>query len=422
MARVKANFQALKHQVEFAQLKDKNCAIVGGYGSGKSQAVVFRSLQMLKDRKKAIICIIAPTYSLLEDVNIIDFEEIFNHYKIRYDHRRKERKFIVNSGGLQGEIWFRTGDRPEKIVGFDATDVIIDEFDVLSPSKQADLWRRAIARIRREAGATIAVATTPEGFRMTYDLFEKKKIGPLVRAKTTDNGFLPPDYVEELRRQYDPLLVRQYLEAEFVNINGLAAYYGFSREKNHRKTLIGEVDAHPAIGVGWDFNVAKMCCEVFTHDAVNRRIHFFDEIIVKGAYGNLSPTQRACDIIRDRYPKHIIRVYPDSTGRRRQTNAAISDIEIIRSNGFQVYAKSVNPFVRDRLSAVNAKLTGSSITVDVDKCPDLVEDFERCERDEYGDLDKSQGGLTHSSDAAGYAIAYLYPVMSSRIGTIRRAS
>jgi hypothetical protein len=318
MAQIKANFTALKHQIEFARITAKNSAIVGGYGSGKSQAVVFRALESLKRRDNGTVCVIAPTYSLLEDVNIPDFEEILRHYRVPFDFRKKDRKMVITSGEMRGEIWFRTGDRPEKIVGFDATDIIIDEFDILSAGKQKELWRKALGRIRGAENSTISIATTPEGFRMTYDLFEKQKIGPMIKARTIE----PRDYVAEMARQYDPLLIRQYMNAEFVNINGLAAYYGFSRDRNHRATLPGEVDAYPAIGVGWDFNVAKMCCMLFVHDASAQRIHFFDEIIVKGAsYYGESPTQRACRIIKERYPRHQLRAYPDATGARRSTSS-----------------------------------------------------------------------------------------------------
>ena len=65
-------------------------------------------------------------------------------------------------------------------------DFIIDEYDIIKPEKQRELWRKVIARIRGCKDGTGAVSTTPEGFRETYELFEKKKIGKLIRAKTTD--------------------------------------------------------------------------------------------------------------------------------------------------------------------------------------------------------------------------------------------
>jgi hypothetical protein len=131
--------------------------------------------------------IVAPTYGILEDVNIPDFREIFDQFNIKHGYNKTRNKITVNQGSFTGEVWFRSADKPERIVGFDATDFIIDEYDILKPPKQRELWRKIIARIRGCKDATGAISTTPEGFRETYTLFEKKKIGPLFRAKTTDN-------------------------------------------------------------------------------------------------------------------------------------------------------------------------------------------------------------------------------------------
>ncbi|MCB1318536.1 MAG: terminase family protein, partial [Leptospiraceae bacterium] len=255
-------------QAAFARLHEqKFSGIVGGFGSGKSQSVVYRAMTALKERNYATVVIVAPSYSLLQDVNIPDFEQIFAFYNIRYEHLKSQRRFIVNSGNLTGEIWFRSADRPEKIVGFDATDIIIDEFDIIKVSKQKELWRKCLGRLRGDDHTTLSIATTPEGFRETYRLFQKERIGPLIRAKTTDNIFLPADYVQSLFDQYDEQLVNQYVNAQFVNINGLMAYYAFDRDRNHRRTEADEWKRYETIGVGMDFNVSKMCAMLFIHDS-----------------------------------------------------------------------------------------------------------------------------------------------------------
>lgn len=419
--KIKANIEVLKHQEEFANSNEKFQCIVGGFGSGKSQAVVFRALQLLKRRTWAVILIIAPTYLILQDVNIPDFENVFENYCIKYTYRKQERKIIVNQGVFTGEIWFRSADRPERIVGFNATDFIIDEYDIITPVKQKELWRKVIARIRGCENGTGAVSTTPEGFRETYELFERKKIGPLIRAKTTDNIFLPKDYIDMLYAQYDSILIKQYINAEFVNINGLQAYYGFNRGKNHLSNKDFEekyqidISKYPDYCIGMDFNVEKMCAEVFIHLPDLKRIHFFNEIIIKSVgYSEKTQTQRMVDVIREMYPGKQIYIYPDATGKQRRTSATTSDLAILEQNKFRIYANKSNPAVRDRLIAANKMLGDGSVTVDTDRCTDLTEDFEQCERDKYGEIDKSILARTHSSDAATYPIAYLYALETNR--------
>lgn len=400
---VKSDIPVLEHQHQFAIDRNKNSAIVGGFGSGKSMADVHRVLDRLKWREWAVVPVVAPTYQLLNDVNIPDFVNFFDDYNIPYAFNKSERKMIIKHGSLTGEVWFRSADKPERFVGFDATDIIIDEYDILRPDQQRDLYIKCLSRLRGAKDATLGISTTPEGFKETYELFHKKKIGSLIRAKTTDNPFLPEDYIDSLYAQYDEMLVKQYINAEFVNINGMQAYYAYGRDKNHKRIDITNEDE---IGIGMDFNVEKMCAELFIHDSARKKLHFFDEIILK----NTADTEKMCQVIKEKYPGKRYNVYPDATGKKRTTNATQSDIAILKKNGFVVYARSANPFVRDRLQAANVKLEKAEVTVDVDRCPDLVEDFEKVTRDKHGEIDKSDSKLTHSSDAATYPIAYLYPV------------
>jgi len=417
MVSVCAEFEVLKHQAEFASNRERFCGIVGGFGSGKSQAVFYRALDRLKIREWAVIPIYAPTYRDLMDINVPDFQNGFDQYNIKYDWSVSNRKMTIKQGVFTGEIWFRSMTNPEGIVGYDATDSISDEIDTLKVDKQKMFFNKMIARMRGCEDATCGFATTPEGFRMMYEWFEKEKIGTLIRARTTDNPFLPEDYIQSFYDMYDEQLIKQYVNAEFVNINGMQAYYGFSREKNHLSNYEFEkkyrirLDKVPIVCIGMDFNVKKMCGEVFIHMEDQRRIHFYDEIILKHpGYSDRPQTQVMCDIIKEKFPGKEIRIYPDASGSHRETSALQSDIAILEQNGMRVYSNKSNPSVRDRLNAAN-KMFGSGLaTMDTDKAVEFTEDCEKCERDKYGELDKSDEERTHASDGGTYPIAYLYPI------------
>ena len=49
--RMKAKIQALSHQVEFINSKDKFTALVGGFGCGKSHGGVLRTMHLLERRE-----------------------------------------------------------------------------------------------------------------------------------------------------------------------------------------------------------------------------------------------------------------------------------------------------------------------------------------------------------------------------------
>jgi len=68
----------------------------------------------------------------------------------------------------------------------------------------------------------------------------------------------------------------------------------------------------------------------------------------------------------------------------------------------------------DRINAVNRMLLNDYLSIEPGKCENLVKDFERVTF-KSGDLDKTtEPQLTHASDAAGYPIAYMYPVKQNR--------
>ena len=397
---MKAKIQALSHQVEFINSKDKFTALVGGFGSGKSHGGVLRTMHLLERREgKGLMLFVSPTYTLANDVNIPDFEDFFDKYKIPYRIKRAEHKIIL-TGHLKGQIWFRSGDRPEKIVGFDATDFILDEFDILSLKQQEILWNKVIARIRGCKDSTGAITTTPEGFKKTYDLFVEKKVGLLVKAKTSANVYLPDDYVDTLLSQYDSKLTDQYINGEFVNIKGHAAYYGFNRLRN--VIPHSEVNTHE-IEFGMDFNVNPMTSAhaIYT----GGKLIFIGESYLKN-----SNTETMAIHLKERYPYKQLRACPDMTGIKRSTNATLgqSDITILKSAGFSIDGTR-NPFVRDRLNAVNSALEKGLIVI-MDNCVHLIRDLEQVILNEYGEIDKSNPDLTHISDAFGYLVYKYFPL------------
>jgi len=401
--KLKAKIQSLPHQIEFINSKDKFTAMVGGFGSGKSHGGVLRTMHLLERRKgKGLMLFVSPTYTLANDVNIPDFEEFFDIYKIPYKIKRAEHKIIL-TGHLKGQIWFRSGDRPEKIVGFDATDFILDEFDILTHKQQEILWNKVIARIRGCKDSTGAITTTPEGFKKTYELFVEKKIGNLINAKSSANIYLPDDYVETLFSQYDSKLVKQYIDGEFVNINGASAYYAFNRAFNVEQF---EIKAKQ-IFVGMDFNVDPMTA-VFAVFQANK-LFIFDEVYLKN-----SNTQRLADFINSMFTDHDITICPDMTGIKRTTNAtgSKSDIDILKQAGFRIRG-SHNPFVRNRLNAVNNAFSKENIIIN-SGCEYLIKDLEQVTLDKYGEIDKSNPALTHISDALGYLIWQFYPIKNNQ--------
>ena len=61
-------------------------------------------------------------------------------------------------------------------------------------------FKKAVGRLRGCDDAKLYIVTTPEGFKTTYKLFKKEHKGELIKAKSTDNPYLPESYIEELKK------------------------------------------------------------------------------------------------------------------------------------------------------------------------------------------------------------------------------
>ena len=106
----------------------------------------------------------------------------------------------------------------------------------------------------------------------------------------------------------------------------------------------------------------------------------------------------------------------------RKTSSTQSDHSIFKTAGFRVSARAFNPRVMDRVNAVNKLLMNDRMSIEPGKCDFLIKDLERVVF-KSGDLDKtSDQTLTHASDAAGYGVAYLYPVRTRTVSTATRAA
>ena len=394
----------LPAQKEFAEaINEKYSAIVGGFRSGKTRAIIPRYCMLSVKRKGDIkLLVISPTYRLLMDSIVPLFVKFFDANKINYKWDKSDVRIYVKDR-FRGEIIFRSGDDPQKIIAFECTDVVIDEFDTIRRANQDELWEKAIARMSGAKDSTIGVTTTPEGYKKTYELFDEQSIGKLIKARTKDNYYLPEDYIKMLEDQYDAVLIKQYMDGEFVNINQMQAYYAFNRD------CIGEYKRQTNnVLVGIDFNVDPLCAVI--GEKIKDELVIYDELYLRN-----SNTFRLVEVLKSKYKN--ITAYPDMTGTARKTSAAMTDIQILQKGGIRISGIR-NPRVKDRIQTVNSMFSAGKIKIDK-KCKYLIKDLEQVSLDKYGEIDKSVTDLTHISDALGYMIYRLFPIKEKSRWEIR---
>lgn len=352
-----------------------------------------------------------PSFPLVEDIAMRRFPELCERKGWAFKVRGGSSPHIEFPGA--GRILFRSMSTPASIVGYEVAHSICDELDTMPTDLARHAWNKIIARNRQKCSMpnTVGVATTPEGFGFVYERWvQKPQPGyVLFRAKTMDNAAnLPPGYIENLRNSYPSQLLSAYLDGEFVNLTAGNVYPMFDRALNSSRETI---QTGEALHIGMDFNVTKMAASI--HVLRGGQPHAVDELT------DVFDTPAMIALIQRNYPGHSIFVYPDASGKNRKSqNASESDLSLLRNARFVVCSNPANPAVKDRVLSVNQLLEKREYRVNPDKCPALVEALEKQAYDKHGEPDKSSG-LDHIIDAAGYFIAYKFPVQSRSIQRLR---
>ena len=401
-----------KAQREFAGSKFRFPAFVGGFGSGKTHAGIMRALS-LKSQIAEDVGYYLPTYDLIRTIAYPRFLELLDQFKIK--HALNKQEAVIYTPDYGGVIRFRTMENPERIVGYETAHAVLDELDTLTTEKAREVWNKVIARNRKTSslGNSVAVTTTPEGYRFVYEMWKKNPPNDeyvIYKAKTEENPFLPDGYVDSLKETYPSNLLQAYLEGEFVNLTAGSVYAEFDRELNATSETVKQGEP---LHIGLDFNVTKMAAVV--HVLRNDEPHAVDELT--GVFDTPSMIQ----LLKSRYTGHKIFIYPDASGNNRKSqNASESDIALLKQAGFIVMVNAANPAVKDRVLAMNKLIGERKYRVNPDTCPELVESLERQAYDKNGEPDKT-GGFDHVLDATGYCIAYRYPIRSRNIQHVRMA-
>ena len=395
-------------QAAFVNSFDQFPAFVGGFGSGKTEAAIKRALRLKFRYPQQNIAYYLPTYDLVRMIGYPRFSEVLTNARVPFKLNQSDHVLTIKD---KGQIIFRTLDNPARIVGYEVADSIVDELDTLKQADAEHAWRQVIARNRQKKpdGAlnTVAVATTPEGFRFVYNQWAKDPAHgyQLFRASTYSNARnLPDGYIDSLKRSYPAQMIAAFLDGQFVNLTAGAVYPDFGREANHTPEVIAEGEE---LHIGLDFNV-------YNCTAVVCVIRFGAPKIL-GELVKMRDTPHVITTIQEKYSGHKINIYPDASGQSNKTvNATESDILLLKRAGFTVHVPTKNPFVKERVMAVNALICNSvnerKLLINTILAPTITECLEQQIYDDNGEPDKSDG-KDHGPDALGYFLHYKWPIV-----------
>ena len=393
------------HPGQLAFVTDDQTQIIGisaGYGAGKTRALAAKAVTLAAANQGFIGCVMEPTGPLIRDIWQNDFEDFLEHYEIPYTFRASPLpEYMLHLPGGDTKILCRSFENWSRIIGLNLAWVLADEIDTVTPAIANKAFPKILGRLRSGNVRQFGAASTPEGFRWMWTTFgsedaQSRQDRKLIKMRSVDNPHLPADFIERLEANYDPTLLKAYLDGEFVNLTTGTVYDRFDRTK-HVISKLPDTEREP-LRIGVDFNVGNMSAVIGVK--LNNTLLVIDE--VSGAHDTDALAQQ----IKARYPNRQIYVYPDASGGNRSTNASQTDIQILESYGMANQSPRANPPVRDRVSAVQALLENGKGQVRLQisaTCKRMIECLELQCYTEKGDPDKDSGH-DHMNDALGYLI------------------
>ena len=208
-----------KAQYDFHHSNYLYRGFVGGRGAGKSYIGGYDLIRraMREDGANRLYMVVSPTYNVLQDATMRTIYQIADELGVIKERWKQPPRLVLNNGS---EIIFRSGEDPEKLRGPNLSGIWLDEASIMNE----EVFNIAIATLREGGKAGWLTATfTPKGMmHWTYDVFGRgdRENTALFKSKTSENPFLPGEFVSAISKQYSDRQANQELEGEFVDQEG----------------------------------------------------------------------------------------------------------------------------------------------------------------------------------------------------------
>ncbi len=326
-------------------------------------------------------------------------------------------------------VRFVTGDSEGSVRGPDNDIVIVDERQGV---KQRVVGAAELT-MRRPSGVHLLQMGTPDlasEFADEYRAYrdydpdsveESARIAHIVDGSTSyDNPFIPHRVFRAAKKRD-----RRFYDQEVMGlwvVLGERVYYDFTRETHVRKwtamdkrrditrdVLDDRFGERAEWLIGVDYNVSPMiayACKILS-DRVDGTLFVRDEIVIER---DATSEKLGLELIRRGYRPDNSLICDDASGQ--YSKGGQSQSAMLVNLGYTVVHNTRNPYVKDRVASVNAKIKTAEGRISMHvapRCKLLIEAQERQRLDKNGKPDKTEG-QDHPNDALGYPIYQVWPV------------
>jgi len=399
--------KVLKHQHDFIVSEAKHPALVSGYGGGKTHAFILKAIQEhLRPENRGKRGLIAePTVKMLQHILIPEITKTLRAMGVKYEHL----KSLSMIRTPYGEIILHSAENYMRWAGLNLAWGGIDEAALL---KDEQAWNMLLSRLRDRGTLTGFITTTPEGKNWVFEKWVKnpKNGYVLYKARSTDNPFLPEEFILSLKQNYPKKLLNQYLNGEFVTLQGNV--FDMYSERN-----IDDWEYQPGLETFFcmDFGYNRPSVLLGQEDYLGR-IHIFEEFPDR----NIKTFDLALKM-KDRaiglgfWEEGETPVYCDPAGTAHTSSADYSDVAILRQLGFKpIYTTSAMlRRIKTGVTIIQMLLENSlgevRLFINKKNCPNLDSSLTNYQYDDNGEPLKD-GVNDHDIDALRYFVIHRFGV------------
>ena len=403
---------------------------IGGYGCGKTYTGGAECIFLMYVNRPYAGLAVIQTKSASEATTEDDLVKLCKENNLEYwtedDRGGTYRYFYIRFGEGEeniGAVMLASGSNPKLLKGTTVPFAWIDE-PFVQPKETMEV---VIGRARDMRAVinevfytgTIEPATMEWGEEIVDDDFKGDENTFKCTVSTEENKFAPKVFIDRMKRTYSIEMQEIYIKGKNLELAGERVYTGVT-DNNLIPVRAQRHEGIIRIGLGFDFNVGKMCCAEFNF---RKRLRIqVDEHMTFG-----SNTEELIRLVINRlivkYPgidddnkkhKYSVIIGMDASARARQASAkrGVTSYTTIRDElkkaGITASIRILkeNPPVFDRVDYIN-KIAQEGFFLICRNCAEAVKDrkFTKWKKDDEGKFKiNKKNGRSHMSEAADYLL------------------
>jgi hypothetical protein len=413
-----------QHQREFIAASERECLLLGGYGSGKTAALVAKHLKLAFINTGCDSIIVCPTMPQAKKTVIPHIENLLALLEkdVEIEENKTDKMYRIPS--VRHRIWVQSGDHPDSLKGSNLSHASIDEPFI----QNYDVFKQVVARIREPKAKQqqLNLSGTPEGLNWGYSEFilkAAKKMSTtsddietrldlngtvayttqtevrgkmietsrrIILGQTYQNPDVSDEYIASMDENYSDAEKEMYLKAKFRDLKTEGAIF-----QNFSKYNLCEIPYQTGypLFIDFDYNKSPMTAIIsqVLPKAVARQFYphakeLADKVLCQIDEIYLFPVEsdvmyeNAGIIFVKRYREHKGEIYVggDASGKAKLVGTMLSPFEeakrpIIETFGYEKVNNDIsekNPEIGHSVKLVNGafqNLNKVSILIDM-KC------------------------------------------------------